>query len=1487
MYTGMHSSSSQSTDTFDSTGGPREQIYSPSHPRSAFSDYDPYAKPQRWQMKKQPSQDQLSVSSSWTTGSGTTFEEVESIDFGGHHDVEIEPSFRKQLEGERQRQREDSAGEQIPGEVRRRGDIYEVQSSTSTEDSLGKSSKHSRRWNRGIFGLGEEEEDPYQHLVKSYRDSSDQSIENGPRVSRTRWSKDLSHQRSLMEQLLQYKDPHMSHPPSDSLSTSSSVYPPSSGTGSSEHILRYPFENEYEYHVRKRQVSPSGQSSGTQSGSASMSRTMSLESSSSSSPSDLGGGMYSSQIPAEDVLVNLGFCTADSFLPERFARNWFDKIMNARRERIQQLQQQEFADMLESNETVSRIPSGRSTPRRPRRRSIVDFVHQLDANSRELGSTRRSRFRRAASVLTYHQSDSSQNLYEKAMHIQKGREGSHGSHIQDLEKQDSIDQLKFILERQQKILHGSNANTIKDRRRKQFASTRQKSLPLCLETLSEEDEGKLSRGSNGTNGHLKSFLEEELLSSSSSKDSDFSRAGDTSENRSKTCRLSANSAGSSEEKFPLIEIIQSQSHKDNKSDSSIKPINSASSQSSDQEADREVREIQHKKDGQECSEVYATKQKVPAIVVSSNRNFQNQSSCSLEIAEIMDTQLEPLKKSKVANSKHLQPEPAMISVILSDLEDSYKSTENSQSLLPPSSPLAMSLSMSPIPVSPVTVIEVEHLDNQNDSIDSGDALPADTSDIHGVLMIAEDNIEGINNPPAILHPIFEEESMMSSDQSHSASFDDGLSSHPSELPQGAGPHQFSPLTMDSAVEATDGRLSPLIMFTSGMELNLDYLTEAFNLDPRAEAISETWSEEPKVDQSMSCSESTFQEDIGLQADNGALSPIMFNPIHYDDNWRMDDHRDVSLVSNSSNQYDCQVTSCNRNNMSTQTDQILDTSKTSCETQTQDWGFKASLSWQTTEEFEPMCVYCSVGTQTDKILRNNFFTSLRQLPGCLESKLHNYFLCSNCAQIIRVLTQSTIEETDTSVNESTSMSQSSSAQQAEDISQTSSSDSLSGYAGRCLLDATINRLSRKTKIIQKRTELSSNIIERQRYSKGPIDINKHKKNIDNARNHRRKSTSTEITQQDEKCPGNIPSASQQALSGSAEEGPQHSVIRTAHITAGPKARRPHIKYRSKGSISLEECHHKLTGAAERRRASDTGTISGITYTFSPYQDKDVKNSISRGNSEKNSAAFTKGFSHEGRRSSLLRQQCLESFVTEQVAGMNHDVYEHYEHSAACVEDSKDPILNLPSSRSPETTAVCETTSAAPSSSSNRHYTGSPERSVDASAAPSSSSNRNYIGSPKGSLDASADPSSSNQHYIGSTKRSVDASAAPSSSSNRNCIGSPKGSLDASADPSSSNRNYIGSPERSVDASVDSSSSDRNYIGSKEQSGSPEGDPLASSIMTDVFQSVGLGSGASTAKVLQEIALDYAMLKAVNETLDLVFPTSTLELSPPLQGMLLMV
>ena len=52
-----------------------------------------------------------------------------------------------------------------------------------------------------------------------------------------------------------------------------------------------------------------------------------------------------------------------------------------------------------------------------------------------------------------------------------------------------MDQLRLVLERQSSILQLAG-ESLKDKRRRQFASSRQKSLPLCLETLNEEEEGK-------------------------------------------------------------------------------------------------------------------------------------------------------------------------------------------------------------------------------------------------------------------------------------------------------------------------------------------------------------------------------------------------------------------------------------------------------------------------------------------------------------------------------------------------------------------------------------------------------------------------------------------------------------------------------------------------------------------------------------------------------------------------------------------------------------------------------------------------------------------------------------------------------------------------------------------------------------------------------------------------------------------------------------
>ena len=209
--------------------------------------------------------------------------------------------------------------------------------------------------------------------------------------------------------------------------------------------------------------------------------------------------MFKAVSAAEDVLTNLGFVGQNSFIPERFARNWYDKVLVARRKQMEAFQQEEIADMLEGLETPSRNHSGRSTPMR-HHGNKSEFLHNLDINSRN-SSMRRSKFRRAATILSYHQDAKKAN--ESNLISQRSME-SQGS----FEKQDSIDQLKFVLERQASILN-AGMDQVKDRRRRQFVGARQKSLPLSLETLSEEDEGRTSKRTSLDKGRMKNFLEEE------------------------------------------------------------------------------------------------------------------------------------------------------------------------------------------------------------------------------------------------------------------------------------------------------------------------------------------------------------------------------------------------------------------------------------------------------------------------------------------------------------------------------------------------------------------------------------------------------------------------------------------------------------------------------------------------------------------------------------------------------------------------------------------------------------------------------------------------------------------------------------------------------------------------------------------------------------------------------------------------------------------
>ncbi len=426
-------------------------------------------------------------------------------------------------------------------------------SSTGTDESHskdnGKDNSKKRRHrdliveSRDNDDITEESTNQRRHAKRS--ESTDTTESTGSSGHSRGWGS-LRGGGNVLDQLYDYKSGHLisnnSGSPTDSMSITS-TYPPSltSSVGDAS-PSKLPYESEYEYHVRKRRMSLGSVTSGgsmhfpgTRSGF--LSRTVSMDSNSSSfssgSPTDQYGFGFSGLGPegfnatkaAEDVLLNLGFCTSDSFIPERFARNWYDRVVQSRRTQMEHMQQQELADMLEELDQRQRQHRKPGRPGQRHGNIASDFLHRLDVNSRN-SSMRRSKFRRAATILTYHnQNENNMNRGDMFTH---GQPENVGDIPGSMEKQDSLDQLKFVLERQASVFN-AGMEIVKDRKRKQFASARQKSLPLCLETLSEEDEGKSSsKGTSFDKGHMKSFLEEEeeRMSRSSSKDSDLSRSAE-------------------------------------------------------------------------------------------------------------------------------------------------------------------------------------------------------------------------------------------------------------------------------------------------------------------------------------------------------------------------------------------------------------------------------------------------------------------------------------------------------------------------------------------------------------------------------------------------------------------------------------------------------------------------------------------------------------------------------------------------------------------------------------------------------------------------------------------------------------------------------------------------------------------------------------------------------------------------------------------------
>ena len=1432
-------------------------------------------------MRRHYSMDRQSTrsGSSRTSRTNSSWDEVESLDLGGQHEVDIDPSFflplDKNLYGDQFTTKGANYWSSGSPKSRSRSNSNSMKKKPSSSNSKDVHSsrddtREKKRKGRELVATNREEDEEHHgrrlgHAKRS--DSIDRESTSSERSS-----------KNVIEQLLQYKlSGYQNNSPSDSLSTASSY--PNSGSGAGgDGAGKLPYENEYEYYVRMRrqsQGSVTSSFSGPRSGFAS--RTMSMESSSSSfesAPPDFGGfggvglpafggnAAMKAVRAAEDVLMNLGFVGQDSFIPERFARNWYDKVLHARRQQMEAYQQQEIADMLEGLETPSKSHSGRSSPMR-RHGNKSDFLHKLDINSRN-SSMRRSKFRRAATIVTYH---------EDGKNTEKPTLGFQGS----FEKQDSIDQLKFVLEKHASIL---NANM--DRRRKQFAGTRQKSLPLCLETLSEEDEGRSSKGASFDKGKMKSFLEEEEgLSRSSSKDSGKGKHHrDSLGSESSAMPNSVYSSATSSDQEGEIEITKKSNKFDMeavKSLSSNKSLDSASTFNVSQvifqnnaagqifdnvnpvmpllqrqasldniqlgsyphlAAARMPEISENPRSALTYQEAIATRAEVtksaslpaasvPSIVVSAHKFLPTQSSSSLEVADIFDRRIsggsndsmsedEPIPGGGGSERNSPKPpilkvEPAMISVnaVSLDVEDPPTGERRSSTtmLLAPSP--SNNMITSPIPVSPVTVIELDHLDNQ-DSMDSGDSAPHSENP---TLLLTPD-------APDSLHPIAEEE-IHSSDQSRSTSFDDTpyLSDTAFSRYSSAKNSFDEPSLKDSGIFADDGKLSPIAIFPSNVtftsRLDAETLKEAMNSrsDSFQSAQESTSSEERRTRQ-MSVEESAGTmsprevRDACVQEDDGTLSPIMFNPMLYNPGYQLTE--DVFFVSDKGIQYslDCEA----NGSENVKVEKMTTASQTIFK-----WHENSESSYQSfisaDDNFEPMCYYLNTSCQTDNSgdPNNNSQNNTNALMQ-FQTMPHFQMLCSHCQNSIQMNTN--LASVDIPLNNLSYSSLDSNKESFSLGSQNSldptwrSRDSLDNGPGKKTLDTIIERLSKKTNLIRQRSRSKSASFDSQRYNNiTPVSMDEQKDEV--------RTTSSNMEERKRK------------FSAGSKTGQGRSPTYMRSTSDNFEHRRSEDVASNLAENNIVVANSKCSDFADSRNSSASGSVSAP-----------VSQNVSRNMSVDSRRSSTGAGTSGSRRGSLVRQHCIE--LSTVLMNMK-DI------------DSRD----LESGSDDEDVFVA---------SRSRNYGEEPRRSRKISPMGS------QIGPTNSAVTADGTPVEYTPHALTNAiyNRGYDDSYAfdfdrmPSrfrkDNSNRVRV-QKKSKLRTKNSPNFSSRSSSSLNTRSSVSTVDSKdSADR--------------DQLASSIATDLFQHMGIKPGLTRRQILDQIAMDYLVMKAVNRTLDHLYSSGDL-------------
>ena len=329
---------------------------------------------------------------------------------------------------------------------------------------------------------------------------------------------------------------------------------------------------------------------------------------------------------AERMLSELGFSGSDSFIPERFLKDWYNKLIKSD---------------LDYQNTTQLISDG-SPKVSPTSQNRYPIFNEHD----------------------YHKSSEtgSPSIYDSSVH--PPRPGLVG--------REHFEHLRECLERVAAQPHAADIPPSK--KRKQWATSKQQSLPLCLETLSENDEEQVRLNTaQHTQKKYKDFHKRK-------HDSIFS-----------SCSEGPNSSGY-QDYIKYVNQLSSSDCKGFLQGDSIAPNKAASH---------------------------------PHLAAGCDKQDSLMSKSSIEVADIMQSSW----YTKPAVSKLV--EPAMISIVLHDVDGNVtkdrllepsssltltQSVDQCPDLLNISTSRSPSMSASPVPISPVTVIEVG-LDNANDSLD--------------------------------------------------------------------------------------------------------------------------------------------------------------------------------------------------------------------------------------------------------------------------------------------------------------------------------------------------------------------------------------------------------------------------------------------------------------------------------------------------------------------------------------------------------------------------------------------------------------------------------------------------------------------------------------------------------------------------------------------------------------------------------------------------